>query len=115
MTIRVEGQNIFEDGDVSGDLLSEKILIAQTKGVVIQAEVTGSPDGSLIIEASSEMTEKSGNVTIWSQIHTETVLGVEDYLFFLKDAGYKWVRVRWDANGGSSGLINARFTFKGEW
>lgn len=115
MTIRVEGKNIFDAADLSVNQTSDKILIAQTKGVVIQAEVTGSPDGFIEIEASSEMTEKSGSVVIWSRLHQETVLAVEDYLFFLKDAGYKWVRMKWVANGGSSGTISARYTFKGDW
>jgi hypothetical protein len=115
MTIRVEGKNIFDAADLSVNQTSEKILIAQTKGVVIQAEVTGAADGFIDIEVSSEMTEKSGTVTLWSQIHRETVIGVEDYLFFLKDAGYKWVRMKWVANGGSSGSLSARYTFKGDW
>ena len=108
MTIRVEGQNIFNNSDASLNLVSDKILLASTKGMVIQAEVTGAPDGTLEIEASSEMTEKSGTVTIWSLLHSETVDAVEDYLFFLKDAGYKWVRVKWNANVGSTGAISAR-------
>jgi len=115
MTIRVEGETIYSAEDISLPFVSDKILTAKTKGIVIQAELVGAPDGFLDIEVSSQMEEKSETVTIWSRIHRETVLGVEDYLFFLKDAGYKWFRVRWTPNGGSAGSLSARYTYKGEW
>jgi len=115
MTIRVEGQTIFEAEDISVNVTSDKILLAATTGMIIQVEVTGSPDGFIEVEASAEMTGKGGTVIFWSQLHQEAVATVEDYLFFLKDVGYKWVRLKWVANPGSSGTIGARYTFKGDW
>jgi hypothetical protein len=115
MTIRVQGETIFDAEDTSANHVSEKILVAQTKQIIIQAEVVGTPDGFLDVEVSSEMTEKSGNVMIWSRVHREVVQSAEDYLFFLNDAGYKWIRFSWVDNGTSVGTVSARYTFKGDW
>ena len=115
MTIRVEGFTVYDAENVSAGFTSDKLLTAKTKQVLIQAVFTGAPDGNLDIEVSAEQTGKGETVTLWSRIHREAVLGVEDYLFFLKDAGYKWFRIVWTPNGGSTGAVDVIYSYKGEW
>lgn len=98
-------------------ITSTPILIEHIFGVCIQAVWTGTPTGTLVLEASTDQERLSDGtgVTNWTAIAGSSVslTGVAGNQMWNVDlAFYRWVRLVYTASSGS-GTLNARIQMKG--
>lgn len=106
----------LSDGTVTGDmtfnLVSNAFDIRTVVGFSVQAEYSGSPNGTLKLQASNDA---PGSVAQdWVDISGSSVAvsssGV--YLYNVAEAFYGWVRLAWVFSSGS-GTLTAKIVTKG--
>jgi len=114
MGIRIDGELIIIDGDMSGNVVSDPINLSAFVGAAIQAIYTGSPDGDLDFEGSCQLTQDPSLVTEWTILHSEPISAAGNKIFNFKNTFYKWVRLNYKFNSGS-GQLNATVVLKGDW
>jgi len=87
----------------------------------LQLIFTGSPSGTFVIQVSNDPLSyedvKNGAKTIgnWSDYtgSTSIITAAGDLFFNIKDAGYKWARVKYVFTAGTGSLTVATFQVKG--
>jgi len=90
---------------MAADFYSEPIKMTLAKGFNIRLEFTGSPVGTLKLQASLDTTNKHSLVPTgsgWSDIpdSSQAVAAAGDHLW-IDTRKYKWVRVAYTATSGS--------------
>lgn len=101
--MKYQTKTIISAGDPSGNLTSESLNIQNNYGVFIQAVLTGSPTGDIVLQASND--EAS-----WVEIDKVTISAAQHYIN--KDAIYApFVRI-YKAAGGT-GTVTVTATIKG--
>ena len=114
--MRTQNKQIITNGDLSGNVTAPAILLENIYGYSVQAVLTGSPVGSIKLQASDdEGTDLiGGGVTNWTDI-TESITAVTtsgNIIWNVTSSFYRWARVVYVFTSGS-GTLNARFNIKG--
>ncbi len=105
--MKVADKLIIEDGDMSADIESESLLLDQIYGFSFQAIYTGSPDGTLKLQASND-----GET--WDDVPSSSLIisAAGHTLYNVTDVFYKYVRVYFEFSSGS-GSLNVYYFAKG--
>jgi len=115
--MRIQNEQLnLSSTDMSGNITSDAVWLGHIVNASIQAVYTGSPSGTLIVEASNDLGANSNNVsnpsiTNWTQIDSASLSGAGSTMFNLQDTGYRWIRLRYVAGG--TGTLSARYNVKG--
>jgi len=120
--MRSLNEPILEDGDASGDLVSEGVSMEYQYGISIQAVISGTAAGTLKLQGSNDFgnpSEAAGpvhgqNVVNWSDIADSSapVTGTGTVTWNFQGVFYKWIRVVYTATSGT-GTMNIRANTKG--
>lgn len=118
MRVYNEALPISNSGDMSqATLTSDPIYLEHQFGFALQAVYTGTPTGTLKLQAScDEGTNDNGaGVTNWTDISgaTAALAGAAGNSFFnISDVHYKWARLVYTRTGGV-GTLTAQVNSKG--
>ena len=113
---------IITNATMNTTLTSEAIPLVNTYGYSIQAKWTGTPTGTLKLQASSDafmyVNDNQPQVpTTWTDIadSSQSIVAAGDFMWNIIGAFYNFVRVVYtDGSGGSStAVINVRINAKG--
>ena len=112
-------QRIIEDGDMSGNLISDTINVQRMDRAYIQLVFTGSPVGDFFVEASADHTEDpSGKELVdgtWIPLDLDPspyAIGVADDIGIdLTVTAIPWIRVRYARTSGT-GTLNTHLSGK---
>lgn len=100
---------IANDGNMNADVYSAPIPVSMATYASLHAAWTGSPVGTLLIEASDDSTFTLPWATIAaSQI---SINGPGNVIYGLSEIGYAFIRLHYEAVSGSgalSAIINGR-------
>ena len=102
------GENILNNQDMSGTLVSSEANLNNLLHYAIHAVWTGTPVGNLFLEANTEF---SGNT--WEILATVAVSGADSQMWLDRNAPYAKVRIRYVPTSGV-GTLNATFLAKGD-
>lgn len=117
---------LLESGDMSTSLKSIGIDLNQAAICSIQAIWQGAPKGKINLEISNDIVpvasvisnpvgpDPAANVINWSYYTGSNVAVTEagDFLWILKDVGYRWIRLSYTPTSGS-GVLKVVFSGKG--
>lgn len=111
LPVHVLNNSIIADGDMSASINSTPTNINEVVSYCIQAVFTGSPVGSLKIQASNSLLIDSN--TVWTDVDNSSsaVTAAGDYMVNVELPSYSWVRLVYTRISGS-GTINARINAK---
>jgi len=119
--MRIKNDELVLSGtDMTAGITSNAIYLGHIINFAVQAVYTGSPDGTISLEASNDKgadDTRTPNPTItnWTSITSQAVSAAGSIMFNVQDCGYRWVRLRWvdSASGSPSTMTNARINVKG--
>jgi len=99
--------------DCSTDLYSTAVDINQISIGTVNwsfiSEFTGSPSGSLYVQASNDKTNWVTDSTNYYENISGSAALVEPYAMKAEHTSFAYVRLFWDAETGSTGTIQAQF------
>jgi hypothetical protein len=97
---------ILDAGSMGADVESDEVLIDQIYGFAIQAVYTGTPNGTLKIQASCDDVQKSSDVTNWIDVSgaTATITAAGSVIIQVPYAFYKWFKVVFVRTSGTGSL-----------
>ena len=97
---------------IAVDWTSEAISLQYLNYYSIQLEFDGFISGSFFLEYSNTEDLKKA---VWSFVDgsNQVITEAGDHTWEVREAAYRWVRVRWDHNMGTGVLTSARFNAKG--
>lgn len=95
---------VIDGGDVSGNLASTVIDFRYAYGYAVQANLTGSPTGTILVQGSCDQTN-------WTTISTLTISGTTSQ-YDNKDAIY-WPYIKVTKASGGTGTLTVWLTTKG--
>jgi len=110
-------KKIVTNGDMSADVTSQVLNIADLSLGSIQAIFTGAPTGDLFLQISNDIiaagSDPNTAVVNWSEYtgSRQTLAAAGAFVFNLANMGYKWCRMVYDPSGGT-GILNATATVK---
>jgi hypothetical protein len=116
MSFRNEDVVLGEAVSMGANQEFEPINVSGLIGLCIQAIYTGSPEGTLEVQASGDPTNKASEIDAdsWIDIGSDAVLAAGNSLFNIRTPFYKWVRLVYTFTSGSGTLVsvvaNKRFT-----
>lgn len=105
--------------DLTLDTISQPLWLAHIVNYSVQANLTGTPNGTLKLQGSNDFGGKDAqnpNIANWSDLGIEQVVtSAGSYILQDKDCGYRWVRLVWinTSSAGGSEMESARFNVKG--
>lgn len=97
---------IVTDGDMSGDITSQVVDMSLTNGYAVQAWFTGSPVGTLRLEASNDESQ-------WTEISSSEISAAGSVMWLEDYAMYDKLRIRYSRTSGS-GTLNVQINGKGD-
>jgi hypothetical protein len=82
----------------------------------IHAVWTGAPVGTIIVQASADLTSTAASVVNWTTVSGSTVAvsGAGDVMINFSNVGYKWMRLQYTKTSGT-GTLNAILDTKGDY
>lgn len=93
-------KHVIQNGDMSGDLVSEILDLGEVTGYAVHAIWTGSPDGSLIVSGSNTLTAAD-----FVPVNTQaTGAAAGSHLLNVEKFHYKYIMVQYDRDAGSGTL-----------
>lgn len=109
--------------DMSASFVSDGFWLGHIVNYSISAVFTGSPVGSLQLEVSNDkgLEDKrlggwdSTGVVHWT-VDTQSPFAISaagDVTWNVQNAGYRWVRVRWNRTSGTGSVTSLRANAKG--
>jgi hypothetical protein len=112
---------LITSGDMTGTITSKAIDMRQIYGYAVQGIFTGTPLGSIKLQAScdSPPTNEVGGPapTNWSDIQesSQSISGAGNWLPNVIGSFYNWVRVVYTPTtpGSNAGTLNVRMNAKG--
>jgi len=121
--MKILNETIIDNGDASGDLTSDAVLLDFHLGYCVSATVTtsGSIGGSLALQgavdfggSSPSQSVNATDVADWVDIagSTQTITGAGVVTWNVEGAYYKWVRLVYTSTSGT-GNITAKINAKG--
>ena len=115
--MRILNYPIMENGDMSGALTSQAILLDHMACYSIQIYWTGSGcAGTLQLQSSNDDPSPSETVTHWSDVTPDGTASVTadtgSQMWNVLVTGYKWTRFIYTPTAGT-GVMNARLHMKG--
>ena len=116
MSFRTEDIVLLTGASMGADFESGPINVAAYIGMSIQAIYTGSPVGSLVIQASGAVTNRAADIdaSSWIDIGNDAVSAAGTSLFNIRTPFYKWLRVVYRRTSGTGTVTtitaNLRFT-----
>lgn len=108
---------ILNNGDMSGNLESQVIDLADIDLGSIQAVFTGAPTGALKLQLSNQIVANTADpnvaVTEWTDYSgsATNVVAAGSHIFNISNMGYKWCKMVYTRTGGT-GTLNATMTGK---
>lgn len=105
--MRIYNQLFLTAGDMAGSVTSSAEPLDYIYGFSIQAIYTGSPVGTLTLEASND---NSNWVTVTDSSYSVTSAG--NYMWNFTVSNFKWVRVVYTRTSGT-GTLSARIYARG--
>ena len=105
--MRIFKYGFLTGGDMSGNVTSSAVQLDYTVGYSIQAAFTGTPSGSLKLQASVDGTNYS-DITDTST----TIAAAGSFLWNVADPNYDYVRLVYTRTG-STGVLSATIFSKG--
>ncbi len=117
--MRFDNTLIVNASDASVTIISSPVTLESIYGFAIQSVFTGSPVGTLKLQASCDPgTVTAGaygtNVNNWNDIpgYSTAISSSGNTMYNLDAQFYKWVRLVYTATSGT-GTLSARFNAKG--
>lgn len=119
--MRFDNTLIVNAGDASANITSNAISLESIYGFAMQAVFTGTPTGTLKLQASCDPGSNPINasaigsgITNWTDVaNSSTAISAAGTVLYNIDAAYyKWVRIVYTASSGTS-TLNVRFNGKG--
>lgn len=105
---------IVVNGDMSGNINSSPTNLNECVSYSIQAVMTGSPTGTIELQASNDNVKSSAEAPVnWTTI-TESeadITAAGTYMVNVELPSYSWVRLVYTRTGGN-GSMNARINAK---
>lgn len=104
---------VFSAVDLSTDQTSDVTAILNQDNVVYQCTLSGSPAGVLYVQGSVNhvppppIGSKPAADGDWVNITSATIAGADDVIFDLNQLPVPYIRLFWDASGGSTGSGDA--------
>lgn len=120
--MRVSNKQIITNGNMNANITGPAYLLDQVYGCSIQAVFTGTPAGTLSLQAScdpgptSQVSPALDQPTNWTTITgTAAVISAAGNQMWNVDlAFYEWIRLVYvDGGTGGTGTLNARISTKG--
>jgi len=110
---------IITAGDMSADVSSVAVDLGGVIFGSIQSVFTGAPLGSLQLQISNDIVpvgaDPNAVITHWDDYgSTPAVTAAGTYTFNISNMGYKWVRVKFIASGGSVGVLDSTVAAKND-
>ncbi len=106
--VHVSNQQIVTNGDMSGNITSLSTNIDEVVSYCVQATFTGSPVGSIKVQASNDPTLLGyGDVTE----SIASVTGAGTYILNVEFPSYSYVQLVYTSSSGS-GTMNAKLNTK---
>jgi len=109
---------IVTDGDMSADITSSPIPLANGWGVSVQAFYTGSPNGTLELKISNDIGVQNADGTIsgltnWSVYpnSTKAITTSGDFVWDISATAARWFKLVYVFSSGT-GVLNARANIK---
>jgi hypothetical protein len=100
-------KTIVNAEDVAADVESEVLDLRYNFGCAIQAKLTGSPSGDVVLQGSND----EGETKEWSEITKDTISGTDTIAFNQSDLMWPYIRI-FKAAGGT-GTMTVTATIKG--
>lgn len=113
--MRVSGDTILNGVNMTGTIYSDPIWLQSIYAYAIQAVWTGTPDGDLSLQVSSDVTDISTAIANWTDYASSTQNtggAAGNHMWDVVQAGHKWVRVKYVHNSGT-GALSLTFNAKG--
>lgn len=109
-------KDVLVNSSLGADVVSVGMLLEDTRTFAIQAVWSGTPTGTLRLQASCDRGTEGNvdNVVNWSNIASTDVAlagAAGGQLWNIDGAGYRWVRVQYVRTSGT-GTLNARISVK---
>lgn len=97
---------ILDAGSMGADIESDEVLIDQIYGFAIQAVYTGTPNGTLKVQASCDDVKTSSDVVNWIDVSgaTATITAAGSVIVQVSYAFYKWFKVVFVRTSGTGSL-----------
>lgn len=123
--MRIGNNDLIESGtltDMATSITSTPTYLGHTCNFAIQLEFTGSPNGVLKMQVSSDEGDPSfkqpnnyANVTHWSDIagSSQTITEAGTHMWEVANAGTCWVRFVYTRSSGTGTLTSAICNVKG--
>ena len=120
--MRIQNKALTLSGtDMESDITSDPIWLGHIANYSIQVVFTGSPDGTLKLQASNDFGARDGSLDQVSIDHWTDIIGSSqnitasgDHTWTVENAGYRWVRMVWtDSASSDADITSARFNVKG--
>lgn len=108
---------IVNNGDMSGNLTSQVIDLADIDLGSIQAVFSGAPTGSLKLQLSNEIIANTADpnsaISEWTDYagSSVAVAAAGSHIYNISNMGYKWCRLVYTRTGGN-GTLNATLVGK---
>jgi hypothetical protein len=116
MSFRTDDVVLLTNSSMGADFEAPPINVAAYIGISVQAIYTGSPTGTLVIQASGAVTNRPGDIdsSSWVDIGNDPVTAAGSSLFNIRTPFYKWVRIVYRRTSGTGTVTsitaNLRFT-----
>ncbi len=122
--MRIANDEILDSSeDLSLNFETLGIWLGYVQNYAIQLIFDGSPNGTFTLEASNDQGQPNSgteilraDITNWTHVtdSDQSVNSSGNHMWVVENVGYRWVRVKWEASGGSTGnLTSVRFNTKG--
>jgi len=100
-------KHIFQDDDMTTDLVSEVLDLGELTGYAVHAVWSGIPDGVITISGSD-----TANIADFVPVNTQATAGTDGaHLLNVEKCHYRYVLVQYTANA-DTGILNCRVSGK---
>ena len=105
--MRINENTLISNESMGADITSRAQALPHIFGYCVQAVWTGSPVGTMTLEASNDG-------VIWSTVDgsTEAISGAGDGIYHVTDVFYAYVRLKYTRTSGT-GTLNVSINLKG--
>lgn len=123
--MRIGNSDLTINADLSANRQSDPIWLGHICNYSIQLVFTGTPDGVFKLQLSNDLgrpeaakeENRDFEIVNWTDIggSSQIISAAGDLAYQVENAGYRWVRVVWEANtpGTTPVLTVARINIKG--
>jgi hypothetical protein len=124
--MRIANDSLNISANLATDQQSDPIWLGHIANYSIQLVFTGTPDGVFKLQLSnddgnptaSRESDRDYEVVNWTDIggSSQIISAAGDLSYQVENAGYRWVRLVWEATSAGSGspqITSARFNVKG--